>query len=279
MPIEFVVSPELRRNFPSGGELFLEQLGESLNEDAVRSVLLFGSVVSGETTAVSDIDLLVVLEDDTDQGYRGSVRARCLQLAEQYLAVEDARENPIERGVDRATGMFRSGFVVTASEVERGTFHAIFNTSRLAYVLAPWRTVLAAVFDRTVTLYGPSLAPDWNQLVHPSNRAIRELLRSWLISTLLAAAQLVYGFVSTRSIRYSMEAHKWTLYNCAFHLTDGRVESLHSAADIVPVGNTFNQRLLTLRDEPGYDPWYMLLAPAYVTLIHFQTIAVLIRPK
>lgn len=276
MAIELQVPPEYRQNLPSGGAEFLDELGESLDGDAVRSVFLFGSVVSGEATEVSDIDLLIVLEDATEDAYEESVRERCLQLAETHLAAEQSRGSRIDRYIDKLTGMFRSGFVTRANDIEAGQFHSIFNTSRLAYPVAPWRTVLAAVFDTTTPVYGPSIVPDWHEVEPPTNRPLGELSRSLLLSLVLSSSQLLYGFVSPRAILYAMEAHKWTLYNCAFHLVGGPTQSLPRASGIVPGSDRFDQRLRNLRRDHRYDVSYLIVVPFYVVLVHVRTMIAIV---
>lgn len=276
MALELDVDPDQGSALPPNGAAFLDALAASLDDEAVVSVVLFGSVVSGETAAVSDVDLLVVLADDVGERRREALRSEVLALAEAHLAVERDRANAVERVVDRATGMFRSGFVVADHDVETGRFHAVFNTSRLAYLLAPWRTVLRAAFARAETVYGPMVTPDWSRVTPPSSRRGRELARSWLTASLLSTAQLLYGFVSSRAVRYSMEAHKWTLYNCAFHLTGGRASTLSAAVDAVPGVGRFDQRLLALRDSPRFDRAYVALVPLYVTFLHVRSLLSLV---
>ncbi|RLM68349.1 nucleotidyltransferase domain-containing protein [Halorubrum sp. Atlit-26R] len=272
MTIKFDLDSDYRQALPPNGAAFLQEVAALLDDESVVSVLLFGSVVTGEATAISDIDLLVVLGDGVSETDREAVRSEIVRLAEKHLDIEQERGNQVEHVVDRATGMFRSGFVVTESDIECGRFHDIFNTSRLAYALAPWRTVLRAVFTQTEAIYGPRVAPDWSGVTPPEARRGRELARSAGMSTLLAAAQLVYAFVSPRAVRYAMEAHKWTLYNCAFHLTGSRAPTLAAASDTVPGIARLDKWLLDLRETPRVDRLYLLFVAPYVALVHVRTL-------
>jgi len=275
MGLELDLSSEQRQNLPSGGEAFLDELSEALDSTAIKSVLLFGSVVSGEATEVSDIDLLVVFKDSTEDSHIRSVQERCLHLAETHLEAERTKGNQIDNRIDGMTGMFRSGFVVRGNAINSGAFHSIFHTSRLAYLLAPWRTVLAAVFDSSTALYGPLITPNWEKVEHPLTRPRRELLRSLVMTLMLSISQIFYSMVSTRSILYAMEAHKWTLYNCAFHLGDERTESLHRASNIVPGCRKFDRQLFDLREDPHLEIGYMRILPIYILLVHIRTVIAL----
>jgi predicted nucleotidyltransferase len=272
MTIEFDLDSDHRRALPPNGAAFLEEVAALLDGESVVSVLLFGSVVTGEATAASDIDLLVVLDDGVGETDREAVRSEIVRLAEKHLDVKQGRSNPVEHVVDRATGMFRSGFVVTESDIECGRFHDVFNTSRLAYALAPWRTVLRAVFTQAEAIYGPRVTPDWSRITPPETRRGRELTRSAAMSTLLAAAQLGYAFVSPRAVRYAMEAHKWTLYNCAFHIAGRRAPTLAAASGTVPGIARLDKRLLNLREAPRVDRLYILFVAPYVALVHVRTL-------
>ena len=275
MGVTLDLDPEHRAALPPGGDRFSRELAASLDPDLVRSVLLFGSVVTAETSEISDVDLLVVLEDAATPADARAVRRCCLTLSEQYLESASDR-NALEGTVDRATGMFQSGFVAFESDVRDGAFHAVFDTNRVAYVLAPWRTVLASVFESTVAVYGESLSPDWDQVGHPLDRRLRELFRSFLLSVLLAVAQVPYALVSRRALQYAMEAHKWTFYNCGYHLAGGPV-TLREAIEAVPDIAASADHLVSLRDRPRFAVGYLLLVPAYVAVIHARTALKLLR--
>lgn len=258
----------LRAGLPPGGPAFLAALAAELDEDSVRSVFLFGSAVRGEATEVSDLDLVLVLEEQVSDGEVAAVGRRCRRLAREHLDGAARAHSLLERILERQTGMFRTGFVTRIGAVENGEFHAIFDTSRLVYVVAPWRTVLASAFRSGVTVYGPDVAPDWRRIDDPRQRTGRELLRSLVTTLPLALFQLPYVLVSRRATSYSMEAAKWALYNCSFHaVPDGDV-GLQTALRLVPDPLRFADRFLARRDDPRFDAALVLLAPIYVLFVH-----------
>ena len=258
---------------------YLEALAATLEADEVASILLFGSVVSGETTTISDVDLVVVLESDASAAALDRVAADCDRLAAAYLDVGTDDRSTLERVLERATGMFRSGFVTTEAAVRAGEFPAVFNTSSIAPFVAPWRTVLFGVFETGITIYGSPVRPQWEAVGTPTEYRYRELCRSLLITVALAAAQSGYCLVSSRAIDYSLEAAKWTAYNCAFHLEEEPPGSLDRALDRLPVPDWYRRRFTTLRSEPGLDLGFVLVTPLVLVYAHLMTIGRVVRSE
>ncbi|QCC48026.1 nucleotidyltransferase domain-containing protein [Halobellus limi] len=256
---------------------YLAALAAALDEEAVVAVHLFGSVVSDETTPISDVDLIVVLASDVSESYVADVERRCEELAAAHLDAGTDDRSALERAVERATGMYRSGFVTTEAAVAAGEFPAVFDTSPIAPFVAPWRTVLFGVFETGVTVYGRPVEPRWEAVGTPFAFPYRELLRSLLTTVALAAAQVGYALVSPRAIDYSLEAAKWTAYNCAFHLGDGPSGSLDRAVDLAPVPRWYRRRFLALRSDPEPDLGFVVLTPLVVLYAHLVTIARLVR--
>lgn len=249
---------------------YLQRVAADLDAAYVRSLLLFGSAVTGERTAVSDIDLMVVLSDEAPRDYAHEARRICWDAAARQL--EDPEpDGVIDRVLWTRTGMFRSGFVTSERAIRAGRFHEVFGTSRLAYVVTPWRTVMAGALDDAVAVYGPVVEPEWEAIGHPSGRRYREVLLSALLALVLATAQLPYQVVAPGEIRYSLEAYKWSLYNCAYHACPGRSGGLAAAIDCLPAFG-LHQRFLTRRADPQADVRLLLGTPVLVVLLHGWTL-------
>jgi hypothetical protein len=249
-------------DLPPGGQRFFTDLEEGLDLEEVRSVLVFGSTVTGDVAAVSDIDLLIVLEDGSE--YAGEVRGLLDEIAPD-LTDETRPDNAIEARVQRMTGMFRSGFTAEAGDVRDGRFEAIFETSALAR-LAPWRIVLARVFEQAEPVYGDMIEPDWDRIGDPREQPVRELMKDIGMTGLLSLAQIPYQFVSGRATEYSLEAYKWTLYNCAY-LLEGEATTLSGSMDALS-GERMDERFLELRAEPERSPGFVLQAPLSIAQAH-----------
>lgn len=270
MAVAFELPASVDDALSAPSERFLDGLADALDPDTTESVLLFGSVRSGEATEKSDVDLVIVLDDASSDGEARRVREVCEDLAAEHLDPGGSPGHLLERAIDRATGMFRSGFVLRADDVRSGRFHTIFETSRIAYLVAPWRTVLASAFEEAEPIYGTTVEPRWNRIGRPETRRVRELFRSWLTTALLGTAQPAYALVSDRSQQYAMEAHKWALYNCAYLLL-GEPTTLEAAIRTAPGTPRFDEWLLTLRRRPEKRYAYLLAVPVYVTYLHVAT--------
>jgi len=271
MAISLAVDDEVEAQLPPGGASFLDAVADELHPEEVHAVLLFGSVTSGEATAVSDVDLLVVL--DGVSGERCDTLARrCQRLGAEHLPASDP-PGVIERTVEAATGMFRSGFVTTRSAVEDGRFATVFDTSRLAYLLAPWRTTLASALEEAVVIYGSPVTVEWARVGAPLERSTREVLRSLLTSGSLALAQVGYALVSPRSVRYSLEAYKWSLYACGYHLHGAPVRLADRGTLFAgPPWRRYDERFAALREDPRGDLAFVLLTPLAVLAVHVVTL-------
>lgn len=257
---------------PPGGAAYLRDVRDILRDAPVRCVLAFGSVVSGGGTAASDVDLLVVLPDAATEQTLRSVRERCAEAAERHLAAARPA-NALERLVDAKTGAFRSAFACRERDVRTGRFHRMFNTTRLAYLLAPWRTVAWNAFARSRVLTGEPVAPDWDRVGRPQERRARELLRSLAMTMPLALAQCAYALASRRAVLYSMEAYKWTAHNVAFHASGKTPPGVRAALAHVADPLGLHARLLELREMPRRDWRFILLAPLAVLAAHVAALA------
>lgn len=249
---------------------FLQRVAAELDAEHVRSLLLFGSAVTGERTAVSDIDLMVVLADEAPPDYDREARQVCWDAAARQLD-DPQPEGMVDRVLWTRTGMFRSGFVTRERAIRAGRFHEVFGTSRLAYLVTPWRTVMAGALEDAVAVYGPVVEPDWEAIGHPSGRRYREILASALLALVLATAQVPYQVVAPGEIRYTLEAYKWCLYNCAYHACPGRAGGLAAAIDCFPSFG-LHERFLERRADPQPDVRLLLGTPVLVAVLHGWTL-------
>lgn len=278
MGVDLEVSAEISEHLPDGGQEYLEALASRLDDDVVVSIVLFGSVVSGETTSISDVDLIVILDSNVSEDDVRAVEQRCADLAATYLDAGTDTPTLFEHYLERATGMFRSGFVTTEAAVRRGEFPNIFRTSPIASVVAPWRTVLYTTLEEGVTIYGPPVDTRWEQVGTPMERPYRELARSLVMTVALALAQVGYQFVSRRAIGYSLEAAKWTAYNCAFHRRGRTAGSLTRALSTVSFPSWYRTWFVHLRDDPCPDRWFVLATPLVLVWAHVHTALHVARP-
>lgn len=274
MSVSFSLPDGITDSLPPGGEAFLDEVSARVDPTEVHSVLLFGSVIEGRATPVSDVDLIIVLDDEFGDK-RVEYREILSSIARRHIPVSEDRRR-LERILERATGMFQSGFVTTRSAIERGDFPEIFNTSRLAFLMAPWRTTLGNVFESAVRIYGEAVQPDWDVIGHPEDHRLRELWQSMVTATLLSGAQVGYGLVSDRATLYAMEAYKWSWYNGGFHMGREYI-SPEERHKLLRIPRWYDARFVRLRREPTEDWVFLLTTPVIVIWIHLCAITSIIR--
>lgn len=268
---------EVLAGLPPGGEGFLDELRSSLEFRYVRSIIFFGSTVNGQVSASSDIDFIIVLTDDAPDGYESELKALLRGFADRHLETDTRPANLVERAIQRLTGAFRSGFVTTTDDVREGKFHRIFDTSRLAYLLAPWRTVMAGAFDDAVSIYQDPVTPDWSRVDDPLDHSIEELFRSMIMTVSMAAFQVLYSLVSDRGAIYSQEAYKWAVYNITYHVTGRSHRSLDEALDTVPDFLGFHGRFERLREDTSAGLGYQVGLPLVLGALYLWGLIAIYR--
>ncbi len=261
---------EAVESLPEGGETFLQRLTEELDFERVESILLFGSSVTGDVATVSDLDIIVVVEDEA---YRDTAKQVCRGL---MVGEEVRRKKVLERMIERLTGMFQSGFVTTEREIREGRFHRIVNVSRLSYVLSPHRIVLSRVFDQTVPIYGQDIRPDWGRIKTPAEARGRELCKSMFNSLLLSLLAVLYYPFSDRATAYSLEAYKWTIYNAGY-LVERSTLDMQKSLQRIPDLFGLQQEFRELREELDREVGFVLLVPLFVVALHVWSAAQLWR--
>lgn len=257
---------------PSGGARFFQELEHYLDPKIVCSVLLFGSIVSEEVSEMSDIDLIIILEDNASEDDAIELREKCDELAEAHLSSPTTEPNFMEHHIDQSTGMFRSGFVTFRTNVLAGDFDSIFNTSRAAYALAPWRTVLYGVFESVKPLYGELVKPELDPELNPFTNQVGELSRSFIMTAALSITQIVYQLFSPRAFQYSLEAFKWTAYTCAMHIKQGQISGIRESLYRIPLGRFWGSNFLRLRNGGDINRSAIFLIPIFVCIVHLRSL-------
>lgn len=263
---------------PPGGNEFLDALQSHLDSRYVQSILFFGSTVTGDISESSDIDLIIVLSDQVPNSYRDSIEWILSELANEHLETETIPSNRFEWLIQQATGMFQSGFVSTAEDIKRGRFHAIFNTSVFVYYLAPWRTVMAGVFEGVISVYQDPVSPNWEDIEHPLDHSLDEMCKSLLMTFTLSCFQIVYSVITSRGSIYAQESYKWAVYTIAYHVQKS-THSLDEALYVVPNLFGFHDQFQKFRSEPQSALKYQLMVPPIIILLHLWGLQYVIRNK
>lgn len=177
------------------------------------SLVLFGSVASGDSSNVSDVDLIVVLQDGTPSETVNRLREAIALLEVQFgfRPIQSAGSRGWRWRVERATGHLFSCFVCTRAQFLSGDAAAILGLRRWE---APFvdRIILASIVASAVTVAGEDLVPQVP--VPPIRRAdVLKALFAFVCRIVLSAA--VFPVLSDAT-KFAMGALKHSVRSCYF---------------------------------------------------------------
>lgn len=255
---------------PPDADEYLDALSAVLPEEHVRSVLVYGSAVRGEIDAASDLDLLIVLREETPSPVVDQVRTAVRRLNDE----ERETDQRVERWIEPLIGLFSWGHVTTEERLSAPSFAKIFGAPRIADWLIPWRIVLYSICSELEPIYGEEIEIGWLDDIHPSQRWGREWVKSFLTAFLFTAVPVLYQLVSRRAIDYAQSGYKASLEGCEL-LVSGQDSSI--AAGISHVAgdahiHTLFRRVRHGTASPADRLAFILLAPLGVAAHHLQAL-------
>ena len=123
----------------------------------IDSVILFGSLSYDNPTKISDVDLLVILNNNIPyskiRGMEGVLKS--IEIKYGYAQFPRNLITKILRAVEKTTGMFCSHFVCLRKDWDNNNFARIFSTFKpFTYLLAPDKVVLDSMKNGSCLLYG-----------------------------------------------------------------------------------------------------------------------------
>ena len=207
-------------------QTYIEALIQTCAQDQVLlvSLVLFGSAAKGGfSAAVSDVDVIIVVSDDTS-------RAKRLRLLEDVARLETVHElrpatvhrlGRLRTRIERAVGHGFSCFVCTRSALLSGNVALVLN-------LRPWealfvdRIVYASIVASAVSVWGEDLVP--RVPVPPVRRFdVFKALCGFSGQVLLSAMTFP---VLPDATKYAMGVLKHSLHSCFFcyHQRPGTLE-------------------------------------------------------
>ncbi len=187
------------------------------------SIILFGSAVKGGfNDRVSDVDLLIVLDDGVGGGVRRA--ALSLMFSVQRFFFKLDYSSFLDRLLyffEAGTGLFKSFFICFERDLFSKCFHRVFNVNRfLSCFIAPGRLVLNSVFSNCRVLYGRSY--DFKQFNAGLN--FFQIVKSFILCSLLFFFSIIVNCFKP-AWRYFYTSVKWSLLNCYFYLTGRSVDA------------------------------------------------------
>ena len=188
-------------------------------KDNLLSIILFGSYAKGKPTKVSDVDVIIVVSDST-QEYEISKLRRVLEsvaIRHEYWYNPRSLLKRILRVVKLKTGMFVPFFVCRESDLINGRFERIFGVSKLlSLLLAPRNSVLNSIKVKSKVIYGKNLISKM-KIKRPS---YVEIIKSYVMNLLQSLGALIISPFDNEATKYSMEAFKWSIYTIREVLKD-----------------------------------------------------------
>jgi len=239
-------------------------------ENSLVSVILFGSAASGAFSESSDVDLIIVIPDETSAEDRLLLRDAVTKLEIMHgLRLPEIRpKNPLEKFAEHAGGQGHSFFFCTRGDFISGDVARVFGL-RAAEEVFLERTFLACVIVSAKTVWGEDLLC---LVPLPSLRRLEVFKALFRLAGLILFTAVAFPLLYDAT-KYAMGALKHSLHSCYFcyHLKTAplneEVEFFHSR-----LGRSKTLRdLLKLRQEYHRSFAFVLRCVPVLFRLHVQT--------
>lgn len=207
-------------NIPRKANAYISSVIQILEKylgDRLLSVVIFGSIVKGYSTEVSDADILFIVSDDCSKKEINYIHRLIMafEVKYQYLVPPKGLVSRILYCVDKSTGMFISHFVTRKKDFLKGNFSKMFQVNKLlAIVLAPNEIVYGSVLCRAKVLHGQDLIKEASF----PNVSLIQLLKSILMNIITSISVLFIYPLTKRATLYEMETAKWSLLAAYYYI-------------------------------------------------------------
>jgi predicted nucleotidyltransferase len=216
---------------PARVQTYLNALVETCAQGRVSlvSVVLFGSAATdGFTAAVSDVDVIIVVSDETSRASRRQLveDVARLEILHELRPVTTHRPKGVLARIERVVGHGFSCFVCTREDLLSGDVARVLN-------LLPWealfvdRIVFASIVASATTVWGEDLAP---RVPVPSVRRLDVFKALFGFSSQVLMSAVTFP-VLPDATKYAMGTLKHSLHSCFF---------------------CYHQRTATLTDEVAF---------------------------
>jgi Nucleotidyltransferase domain len=239
--------------------------------NSLVSVILFGSAASGAFSESSDVDLIIVIPDETSQEGRRLLRRGVTDLETMHgLRLPESRsKNPLEKFADHAGGHAHSCFFCTRSDLISGDVARVFSL-RAAEEIFVERTFLASVIVSARTVWGEDLL---SLVPLPSLRRLDVFKALFRLTGLVVLSAAAFPVLPDATM-YAMGALKHSLHSCYFcyHLRMAPLEEEVAFFDSRLGGSWTLSKLLKLRQEYERSFAFVLLCVPSLFRLHVLTV-------
>ncbi len=177
------------------------------------SVILFGSAAGGAFSESSDVDLIIVIPDETSAEDRRLLRGAVtdLEIKHGLRFPENRPKNQLEKFAEHAGGHAHSFFFCTRGGLISGDVARVFGLRKAEEVFLE-RTFLASVIVSAKTVWGEDLL---SLVPLPSLRRLDVFKALFRLTGLVLLSAAAFPVLSDAT-RYAMGALKHSLHSCYF---------------------------------------------------------------
>jgi Nucleotidyltransferase domain len=234
------------------------------------SVILFGSAASGAFSESSDVDLIIVIPDETSPEDRRLLRSAVtdLEITHGLRFPENRHKSPLEKYAEHAGGHAHSFFFCTRGDLISGDVARVFGL-RAAEEVFLERTFLASVIVSAKTVWGEDLL---NLVPLPSLRRL-DVFKAFFRLTGLVLLSAAAFPVLPGATRYAMGALKHSLHSCYFcyHLRTAPLDEEVSFFNSRLGGSRTLLELLNLRQEYHRSFAFVVSCVLILFRLHMRT--------
>lgn len=235
------------------------------------SVILFGSAASGTYSESSDVDLIVVIADQTSQEDRRLLRGLVtdLEITHGLRSPKSRPRNPLEVFAEHAGGHAHSCFFCTRGDLISGDAARVFGL-RAAEEVFLERTFFASVIVSAKTVWGEDLL---SLVPLPSLRHLDVFKALFRLTGLVLFSAAAFPALSDAT-RYAMGALKHSLHGCFFcyHLRTAPLDEEVSFFNSRLGGNRTLLELLNQRQEYRRSFTFVLRCVPILFRLHLRTV-------
>lgn len=224
----------------------------------ISEIILFGSYARKNPSPISDVDILILTET-TDKKVINNLVGK-LRFLERKFFPSNNNFNIFDWFLDYfniATGMFRSWFVCSKEEFNNQNFSGMINNifPGVAKIFIPSQKIFSNIKKDGIVLSGD---PNLLESLRVNESAI-EIYRSVLLNLFLSLGGIFLVPFTRKSIYYSLEAVKWSLFTLDY-LNDIKTFENNSFFDF--------KQYRRLRNSGEFNLYFCLNAPILVLKIH-----------
>jgi predicted nucleotidyltransferase len=201
--------------FPFRVQTYLDAVVQTCAQagHSLVSVILFGSAARGGFSGVSDVDLIIVLPDDTTRENKRRLREEVarLETLHGFRPATAHSPGPLQARIERAVGHLFPCCVCTRGDLISGDVARVLD-------LRPWeapfvdRIAFASIVGSAVTVWGEDLLP---RVAVPSIRRLDIFKALFSFCNQVVLSVMTFP-VLPDATKYAMGALKHSLHSCFF---------------------------------------------------------------